>query len=153
MKKIDVGCGQGRRPSPGYDAYCDVFEPTTKMPGPYYKCPMEDMSVFQDKEFDFARCHHVIEHTTDPNRACSELVRIAKAGILSFPTAHAEMCYGRKDHNWYVFVFRGKLFFVPKFNESLGIPRAVAGGGLNVDFEWKDSFEWVVLEPAVRKLR
>ena len=153
MKKLDCGCGQGRRPAPGYDAYCDVFEPTTKMPGPYYKCPMEDMSCFQDKEFDFARCHHSLEHVTDADAACRELNRIAKSGLISFPGPLAEMCYGRRDHNYYIFPEKGRLIFVPKFHLSLGVPRRDVGGQLNIDFEWHDSFEWVVVHPVVMALR
>jgi ubiquinone/menaquinone biosynthesis C-methylase UbiE len=106
---------------------------------------MEDMSVFHDKEFDYARCHHVIEHTNDPDLACSELIRIAKAGIFSFPTPQAELMFGRRDHNWFVFVDRGRLLFVKKRNPSLGIERRLTGCELNVDFKWEGSFKWVTV--------
>ena len=134
--RLDCGCGSGRRPAKDFDAYCDVIKPRegVVLPEPYYCCPMEDMSCFQDKEFDYVRCHHVIEHVEDPKKACTELIRIGKSGLISFPPPQAEMCYGRKDHNWHVFVDRHRLVFVPKFYESLGFPRSVAGGALNVDF-------------------
>jgi SAM-dependent methyltransferase len=105
---------------------------------------MEDMP-FRDKEFDWARCHHVIEHTTDPDKACQELIRIAKAGILSFPPPQAEMMFGRRDHNWYVFVDRQRLLFVPQWHESMGIPRAKTRCELNVNFQWEETFEWQVV--------
>ena len=142
--KIDVGSGGGRRPAPGYDMYTDINMPA-EPPSPFVQCPME-MMPFKDKEFDYARCHHVIEHTNDPGLACSELIRIAKAGILSFPTPQAELMFGRRDHNWFVFVDRGRLLFVKKRNPCLGIPRKLTGCELNVDFKWENSFKWQVVE-------
>jgi len=141
--RIDVGCGGGRRPAKGYDVYCDKFRPENP-PDPFVCCPMEAM-LFDDKQFEFARCHHVIEHVDDPDRACRELCRIAEAGILSFPPPQAEIMFGRKDHNWFVFVDRGRLLFVRKRNPSYGVPRAVTRCELNVDFHWKGGFEWQVV--------
>jgi SAM-dependent methyltransferase len=143
-KKIDIGSGDGRRPAPGYDVYTDVFLPRTPMPGKFVMCGMESMP-FADKEFDYARCHHVLEHTIDPDAACSELVRIAKRGKLSFPTAQAEIMFGRSDHNWFVFVDRRRLLIVKKRYPSYGVARKISGCELNVDFEWEGSFEWQVV--------
>lgn len=147
MKRIDIGCGSGpKRPAPGYDMYTDVIEPRegVVLPTPYIQCPMEKMP-FPDKEFDFARCHHVIEHTDDPDRACAELIRIARAGIVSFPPPQAEIMFGRRDHKWFVFIDRGRLLFVRKRHPSYGVPRAVTRCQLNVDFTWEESFSWQVV--------
>lgn len=145
MRKIDIGCGGTiKRCARGYDVYTDVVMPKDPMPAKFVLCPMEKMP-FKDKEFDYARVHHVIEHTENPDLACKELIRIAKSGILSFPPPQAEMTVGRKDHNWYVFIDHKRLLFVPKFHPSLGISRAITGCELNVDFEWKDKFEWTVV--------
>lgn len=144
MRRIDIGSNGGRRPAPGFDMYTDKFRPEYP-PTPFVCCPMEDMSYFQNKEFDYARCHHVIEHVDDPDRACAELQRIAKAGVISFPPPQAEMLFGRKDHNWYVFVDHGRLVFVEKFHPSLGVPRSQCGVELNVDFAWEDSFRWLTI--------
>lgn len=35
---------------------------------------------FKDKSFDYAYACHVLEHVTDPERACSEVMRVARAG-------------------------------------------------------------------------
>ena len=144
MKKIDIGSGGGKRPAKGFDMYTDINMPK-EPPSPFVQCAMEDMP-FGNKEFDFARAHHVIEHTVKPDAACSELIRIAKAGILSFPPPQAEMMFGRRDHLWYVFVDRGRLLFVKKRHASYGVPRAVTRCELNVNFEWEDSFDWQVVE-------
>lgn len=145
MRKIDIGCGgTTKRCAEGYDVYTDVVLPRDPMPAKFVLCPMEKMP-FNDKEFDYARCHHVIEHTQDPDMACKELIRIAKAGILAFPPPQAEIMFGRKDHNWFVFVDKGRLLFVKKRHPSYGIPHRDTGCELNVNFEWKDSFEWIVV--------
>ena len=144
MKRIDIGSGGGNRPADGFDCYTDINMPK-EPPMFFVQCPMEDMP-FGDKEFDFARCHHVIEHTNDPNRACSELIRIARAGVISFPPPQAEIMFGRRDHNWFVFVDRKRLLFVKKRHASYGVPRSVTRCELNVSFEWEGSFEYQVVE-------
>lgn len=140
--QVDLGCGGTiKRAKPGFDVYTDIVEPQEGMPGKYVKCAMEAMP-FGHKEFDYARCHHVIEHTTDPDAACHELTRIAKAGIISFPPMQAEIMFGRRDHNFFVVVDRGRLLFIRKRHESYGIPRGITRCELNVNFEWEGSFEW-----------
>jgi SAM-dependent methyltransferase len=143
-KAIDIGSNGGRRPAQGFDMYTDIFMPDNS-PSPFIQTPMEDMSMFGDKEFDYARCHHVIEHVNDPDKACSEMIRIAKRGLLSFPPPQAEIMFGRRDHNWFVFVDRGRLLFVKKRHPSYGIERAITRCELNVDFYWEGSFDWQVV--------
>ena len=102
-KTLDCGCGSGpKRPAKGFSAYCDVIKPGPGviLPSPYFCCKMEDMSCFGNKEFDYVRAHHSIEHVTDPALACKELIRVAKAGILSFPPPQAEMLFGRKQNRF-----------------------------------------------------
>ena len=143
MRKIDIGCGT-RFPG-DYDVYTDIYIPNVDIPGVFVQCPAEKMP-FKDKEFDFARANHVIEHTTHPGMACSEIIRIAKEGVITFPMVQAEMMFGRRDHNWYVFIDRGRLLFVKKFHPSLGIPRKDTGCELNNRFTWEGRFEWQVVD-------
>jgi ubiquinone/menaquinone biosynthesis C-methylase UbiE len=148
MKRIDLGCGGTlKRAAPGYDVYTDVIDESKveAILGKYVKCPMELMP-FGNKEFDFARCHHVIEHTQNPDEACNELIRIAKAGIISFPPMQAEIQFGRKDHNWFVCIDKGRLLFIKKRHPSYGVPRRVTMCELNVNFEWEGSFQWQTVE-------
>ena len=98
MKRVDLGSGGGKRPAPGYDVYTDVNMPKAPPPN-FVQCPLEAMPMFKDKEFDYARCRHVIEHCVDPDKACSEIIRIAKAGVISFPSPQAEMMHGLAEHN------------------------------------------------------
>jgi len=143
--KVDIGCGGTlQRCAKGYDVYTEIFTPKESMPGKFVLCPMEKMP-FKDKEFNYARCHHVIEHVENPDKACSELIRIAKGGILSFPPIQAELMFGRKNHNWFVCVDNGRLLFIKKQYPSYGIPRQKTGCKLNVDFYWEGSFKWLVV--------
>lgn len=146
-RTLDCGCGGGpKRPAPGFSAYCDILDPKVVTARPYYQCPMEDMSCFKDKEFDYVRSWHVVEHTNDPARACRELIRIGRAGVIAFPTPQAEVQFGRRDHNFFVFIDRGRLLFVRKRNPSYGVPRAVTGCELGQVFEWQDHFDFQVVE-------
>jgi SAM-dependent methyltransferase len=69
---------------------------------------------FADKAFDVAWASHVFEHLPDPRRACAEMQRIARAGVIVTPSAFAEIAFGRRYHLWLV-VARGRtLVFVRK---------------------------------------
>lgn len=146
---LDAGSNIGtKRPAKGFSAYCDCVIPKNGdvVPENYHVAPLENMTCFPDKIFDWVRCNHVIEHTIDPEKACNELMRVGKAGIISFPPMQSEMLYGRKEHRWYVVVDRKRLLFIPKWHKSLGIPRSVTRSELNVNFTWKDSFDFQVVE-------
>jgi ubiquinone/menaquinone biosynthesis C-methylase UbiE len=138
--KIDVGCGE--RPAQGFDIYTDVYTPKAVIPGNFYLCSMEKMP-FIDKQFEYARCHHVIEHTADPDKSCRELIRIAKSGTLWFPTPQAEILFGRADHRWFVFIEnKTKLLFVARRFRPYGVKIKTH---LEQRFDWKDTFEWTVV--------
>lgn len=48
---------------------------------------------FRDKSFDFIIASHVLEHTDDPERFLSELMRVGKAGYIETPDGWFEkMC-------------------------------------------------------------
>ncbi|HUU87632.1 MAG TPA: class I SAM-dependent methyltransferase [Candidatus Glassbacteria bacterium] len=160
MRKIDLGCGPC--PKAGYDIYTDIYMHPKVRDNPevsnrFVKTAMEDMPMFKDKEFDYAYSHHVLEHVQDPNKACAEMVRIAKAGILYFPTVEIDILIGRHDHNWLIFpdYKRNHLLFIKKrFKSYFGQggknkiePEEAAKwvAQQNKPFEWKDSFTWTVV--------
>ena len=89
---------------------------------PFTKCDVENMP-FQDKEFDFVYCSHVLEHVNDPVKACSELIRVGKRGYIETPTRLFEiMCnVGFNDpteHKWYVNLIGNSLIFIPKTSKD-----------------------------------
>ncbi len=59
-----------------------------KMEDVDYKVNIADMNMFNDNQFDFFICSHVLEHVSDDRKALSELYRILKPlglGILMVP--------------------------------------------------------------------
>lgn len=69
---------------------------------------------FADQEFDFAYSHHVFEHLEDPETACREMARIARAGVIVTPAVFAEIAFGRPYHRWLVVDGDDELFFFEK---------------------------------------
>ncbi|MEK6579167.1 MAG: class I SAM-dependent methyltransferase [Bdellovibrionota bacterium] len=81
---------------------------------------------FQSHYFDFVHAAHVLEHASDPQKALSELVRVAHAGYIETPAASTEQgaIHGNKRdnkvgwdfHRWYVWAFpeMDQLYIKPK---------------------------------------
>lgn len=89
---------------------------------------------FADAEFEFAYSSHVIEHVDNPGKACDEMMRVAKAGLLRCPAAMAEYLYGREYHKWLVLQRAGRLVFVEKVAHEFapfGDSRATAEDSVN----------------------
>ena len=78
-----------------------------------YACNVEDMP-FADKTFDFVNCSHVLEHTEKPEKACEELMRVAKRGYIETPTRGKDLWLnsaGISNHRWAVDIENGVLTF------------------------------------------
>lgn len=65
---------------------------------------------FQDKQFDYVTCSHVLEDIRDPLWVCSELIRVSKAGYIEVPSRLYETAFnienrglsGASHHRWIV---------------------------------------------------
>ncbi len=80
---------------------------------PVYECNVEDMP-FQDKEFDFVYCSHVLEHVHNPEIACRELMRIAKRGYIETPAKVKDLFLNSaksSNHIWWVEAIGNRLIF------------------------------------------
>lgn len=80
---------------------------------PVYECSVEN-TPFADKEFDFVYCSHVLEHAEDPERACRELMRIAKKGYIETPTRGKDIFFNSariSNHFSHVELLNGVLTF------------------------------------------
>ena len=69
---------------------------------PIYECNLERLP-FEDNEFDFVYCSHVLEHVNDPDKACSELMRVGKRGFIESPTPGKDIWLNiakASNHRW-----------------------------------------------------
>lgn len=85
---LDVGCGRGyfvkqlrEINSLNQISACDVFN-NLEINGVSYKQVNLNNLPYNDKEFDFVCCSHVLEHVTDINKAIQELKRVCKKTLI-----------------------------------------------------------------------
>lgn len=64
---------------------------------------------FKDKAFDFVVASHVLEHSSEPERALREMQRVARAGYIEVPDAFMERVNPYKDHRAEITVRQGRL--------------------------------------------
>lgn len=82
---------------------------------------------FKGRSFDYVYASHVLEHTEDPAAACSELMRVAKAGYIETPSPFYEQGYnfphpdrGWPFHRWFIWLRDDQtLIFEPKIQETI----------------------------------
>lgn len=124
---VDLGCGSN--PHPHAKVAVDKYiEPIHRKFGNNQNIDIAEMEKngikfvqadfenlpFTDNQFDFAYSHHVIEHLDDPSKACLEMQRIARGGVIYCPSILSEYIFGRKYHKWLV-TYRGQLLiFIEK---------------------------------------
>jgi glycosyltransferase involved in cell wall biosynthesis/SAM-dependent methyltransferase/predicted O-methyltransferase YrrM len=80
---------------------------------PVYECRVEDLP-FEENQFDFVYCSHVLEHADDIDGACRELMRVAKRGFIECPTAGKDLLLNSakvSQHRWGVSLFENTLVF------------------------------------------
>ena len=86
----------------------------------FIEAPCENLPV-KDKFFDVSITKHMIEHVDDPIKACKEIMRVSKEGIIICPSMFAEYIFTRPYHKWFV-TYRGNtLIFIEKTND-FGLP-------------------------------
>ncbi|MBZ4686327.1 MAG: hypothetical protein JG774_2072 [Desulfomicrobiaceae bacterium] len=77
---------------------------------------------FQDGEFDYVICSHVVEHVVDPQSFLNEIFRVGGGrGYLEYPLATYEYLYNFHVHLHFVkFDFvRKTLYYLPKCDTEL----------------------------------
>ena len=121
-KVLDIGSGHLPFPMATHLADCATEDgdygragaPFKYVEGkPVYNCSVEEMP-FEDDAFDFAYCSHVLEHVSDPIKACTELMRVAKRGYLETPTRAKDLFLNTakvSNHRWMVEWFNQRLVF------------------------------------------
>ena len=88
---------------------------------PVYECNLEKLP-FEDNEFDFVYCSHVLEHVAEPNKACSELIRVGKRGFIESPTRGKDIWLNTakaSNHRWAIEKIDNKLIFTEYDREEI----------------------------------
>jgi len=78
----------------------------------YVQADIESLP-FDDHAFDFVICSHVLEHVEFPERACEEIMRVAKGGFIEVPRKWTEYYAGHPTHRWLISEDKGSLIFEP----------------------------------------
>lgn len=114
---------------------------------------------FQDKEFDYVICSHVLEHVSEIESFLGEMFRIAHKGYIEYPLIYYDYIYNFPEHLTFLKFHQGKLFYLPKsmtslsefsevnrlFYESLKSEHFYIVGALKQElfegFEWNEPFK------------
>jgi ubiquinone/menaquinone biosynthesis C-methylase UbiE len=72
---------------------------------------------FEDSEFDYVICSHVLEHVDDVDLFLSEIFRVAKQGYFEFPLITYEYLYNVQAHLNYL-RFDGEKLLLLKKNKT-----------------------------------
>ncbi len=117
---------------------------------------------FKDKSFDVVLCVHVLEHVSDPELVCRELMRVARRGFIETPRKWTEYYGGHPSHRWLVDNIHGVLTFEPIFYDNspfnnFALPLVWADYGLQekvlishrnipcTQYLWEEAFSFKVL--------
>lgn len=112
---------------------------------------------FEDKQFDYSFCSHVLEDIRDPLWVCSELMRVSKAGYIEVPSRIYETTFGiearglagASHHRWIVDLHDRTLRFTFKYfqvhkkavNKNRSKPK-LTGEDQVLQIEWDGEFSY-----------
>jgi hypothetical protein len=78
-----------------------------------------DRFPFEDKEFDYVICSHVLEHVQNVDIFISEITRVAHAGYLEYPTIYYDYIYNFPEHMTFIKYKKQKIFWMNKSKTAL----------------------------------
>jgi SAM-dependent methyltransferase len=110
MNVVDLGCGTSGS-CPFADVLVDRADWSNKFPDKKFVVhDLNDLPLpFEDNEFDFSFCSHILEHVTDPVKFLSEVTRISKSGYIEVPSPLIDNLVSGNDthdpfgHKWWCF--------------------------------------------------
>ena len=88
----------------------------TKKPIKYYS---GEKFPFDDNEFDYVICSHVLEHVKNLETFVSEVTRVSKKGYYEFPTIYYDYIYDIPEHLNLLFYLDGKVNWIKKSETGL----------------------------------
>jgi SAM-dependent methyltransferase len=71
---------------------------------------------FQDNEFDYVICSHVIEHIDDVEQFCEEMFRVARTGYIEYPLFYYEYVFDIPEHVNVLMKKEGALVYSKKID-------------------------------------
>ena len=74
---------------------------------------------FQNKEFDYVICSHVLEHVEEVDFFTSEITRVGNKGYLEYPTIYYDYIYNFQEHKTLLFQNGNVLYWMPKKESGL----------------------------------
>lgn len=157
---LDIGCGPGaprieltESAFPRADVLVDANPDLVPVyRGRKFLLAEVEALPFQNNSFHFLWCSHVLEHTSNPERACGELMRVGRRGRIRTPSPFKEMFNPLPYHRWLVTWYANTLIFErkPAFLDSEEWKRAVRSAPMEV---WKTKFLFTKEEPSVLPFR
>jgi len=99
---------------------------------------------FEDNEFDYVICCHVLEHVDDPVRFMKEQCRVAKRGYLETPNLMGEYLAPKESHRWLILEIDGKIVMYEK--EKLGFKPGHDFGDIFLEYLPQNSIGFKILQ-------
>lgn len=78
-----------------------------------------EIMPFNDDEFDYVICSHVLEHIDDVDKFIKEIMRVGKRGYFEFPTIYYDYIYNFDVHKTFLLHSDNLLLWFPKENTPL----------------------------------
>ncbi len=69
---------------------------------------------FQDNEFNYVICSHVLEHISDIESFLEEMFRVAGKGYIEYPLIYYDFIYNIPEHITFLKYKQGTLSYLPK---------------------------------------
>lgn len=148
-KVLDIG--SGGYPFPYATHIADLYKGKTSHRSeslvrdnrPFIVCNIENLP-FKNKEFDFIYCSHVLEHVSDPAKACEEIMRVGKRGYIETPTRTSDIMLNfiglHNHHKWYINLLGNTLIFI-EWNETERIDTGCNDFFKMLHSKYKNSFQ------------
>lgn len=99
---------------------------------------------FEDNEFDYVVCTHVLEHVENPERFISEMCRVAKRGYLETPSLMGEHLIPKASHRWVLLDIDGTVVMYEK--EKVGFNLSCDFGDIFLDYFPRQSIGWKIIQ-------
>ncbi len=114
---------------------------------------------FDDNEFDYIICSHVLEHVPEPEHIISEITRVGRKGYIEFPTIYYDYIWNIPEHITILFWTGKRIYYLPKEEFHLETYKPITDCYFNVvppssnnlvrrgkkyliqGFEWKDRID------------